>query len=1064
MDRKIKRYIVYVVCMAVLLTAIPLQPVKAESTEPSISLNESTVTAGSYFYSYLSAKDFENISALKLTIRYDADAFSFYSKYAYSLLDGSLTDINASTPGEIHISIMNSDGITGTGNLFRLQFQAKSSTSAGNYSLKISVDEACDTELNSISIGKSNGTVTVKEVAQTVQTISFSGSCSPSKAAYEDSVVYTISNRSGSDLAGGTFTVQYDADKLTFAEVTKGKLLDKANALYDVNDNGKGTLRITFMADQNIYASYGPDLLNIHFTVKQNCNATTTITTTPSNLTKTSLESLKAASFETSLQLEEKKEEEPVTDEMSLVLSEEVSDGVFTIDTILHSEKGMAAGDFIIQYDKNAVKCKNVTKDDSVLDTGSYLVTKEKIDDGEVAFSLVNTKGLTGEYTLLHLEFELIDPNAESTIISINGQDIVGVDGDAIRVKFNSATVEVPTPEPTPTVSPSEAPTPSPSVTPEPTVTPTSSPEVIGPTVKPSEAPTASPTVSAEPSVEPTSSPTVSAGPSVEPTASPTSSPEVIGPTVKPSEAPTASPTVSAGPSVTPEPTITPTSSPEVIGPTVKPSEAPTPSPTVSAEPSVEPTPSPSITPEPTLTPTSSPEVIGPTVKPSEVPTTSPTVSAEPSVEPTSSPEVVGPTVKPSEAPTTSPTIKPSATPTLTPTSSPEVIGPTVKPSEAPTSSPIVSASPSVTPEPTLNPTSSPTSSPTVSAGPSAAPTLKPTSTPKPSPNADKVWFETSNMEENGKISAKLYVNSTHGLAAADFYLTYDKQYLLCKKAEISSEAGKNAQITLNPNIEDGFVRFSYINLSGLNTKCCLVELEFEVISDQKTTTTLTSSIQDAVDTEFNDLTFICNNIDVKINETAQEPSKPTPTPVTSMQPSATPIPTASAIPTVKPSTAPTSSPVVSAEPSESPTASAQPTTSPGNVTPTGTPSDVVNPGESLVPGQTPENNSSYDSEWGTNKSVKINKPVIKKAVNKKRRKLQITLKKMSQISGFQCYYSTKKNFKKKKRITSKKYKFTLKKLSKKRYYIKVRAFRIEQNGVKRFGKWSKIKKVKVKK
>ena len=80
MDRKIKRFIVYVVGMAVLLTAIPLQPVKAESTDPSILLNESTVTAGSYFYSYLSAKDFENISALKLTIRYDADVFEYNSK------------------------------------------------------------------------------------------------------------------------------------------------------------------------------------------------------------------------------------------------------------------------------------------------------------------------------------------------------------------------------------------------------------------------------------------------------------------------------------------------------------------------------------------------------------------------------------------------------------------------------------------------------------------------------------------------------------------------------------------------------------------------------------------------------------------------------------------------------------------------------------------------------------------------------------------------------------------------------------------------------------------------
>lgn len=117
----------------------------------------------------------------------------------------------------------------------------------------------------------------------------------------------------------------------------------------------------------------------------------------------------------------------------------------------------------------------NVTKilDHLISDTGSYLVTKEKIADGEVAFSLVNTKGLTGEYTLLHLEFEMIDPNAESTIISINERDIVGVAGDAIRVKFNSATVEVPTPEPTPTVSPEVSAEPSAA----PTLKPTSIPE-----------------------------------------------------------------------------------------------------------------------------------------------------------------------------------------------------------------------------------------------------------------------------------------------------------------------------------------------------------------------------------------------------------------------------------------------------------------------------------------------------------------------------------------------------------------------------------------------------------
>lgn len=652
MDKIKKRLITYVVCMAVLLTAIPLHTIKAESTTPAILLNDAAVMAGNYFYSYLCAKNFENISALKLTVRYDAEAFEYNTNYTYSLLDGSSYDVNAATPGELHISVMNTEGITGSGSLFELGFRAKSTASAGTYYLKISVDEAYDADLKSISIGKNNGIITVKEATQSVETISFLGNCTPAKVSYGASVNYIISNMSGSNLAGGTFTVQYDADKLAFDKVAKGTLLDKVDALCDVNDNGLGNLRITFISDQNIFDSYGSDLLQISFTVKETGNGTTKIITTPSNLTQTNLESLKAASFETSLQFDEKKEEEVITDEMSLALAEKVSDGVFAIDTILHSEKGIAAGDFVIQYDKQAVKCKSITKNDSVSETGSYLVTKEKIDDGEVAFSLVNINGLIGDYTLLHLEFEVIDSNVESTIISINGQDVVGVTGDELKVKFNPVTVEVPTPVP-----------------------------------------------------------------SITPTATPTEIPE------------TATPTASVSPSAVP--TITPT------------------------------------------------------VTPTEIPgTTKPTASASPSAPPLPTPVT-------------------SITPTIAPTEIPETAAPTATSSITPTASPL----PSVTP--------------------------------------------------------------------------------------VANE-----------------------NISSTNNK----------------------------------------------------------------------------------------------------------------------------------------------------KNVKISKPVIKKVVNIKRKKLRITLKKMSQVNGFQCYYSTKKSFKKKKKMISRKSKFILKKLSKKRYYIKVRAFRIEQNGIRRFGKWSKVKKIKVRK
>ena len=67
----------------------------------------------------------------------------------------------------------------------------------------------------------------------------------------------------------------------------------------------------------------------------------------------------------------------------------------------------------------------------------------------------------------------------------------------------------------------------------------------------------------------------------------------------------------------------------------------------------------------------------------------------------------------------------------------------------------------------------------------------------------------------------------------------------------------------------------------------------------------------------------------------------------------------------------------------------------------------------------------------------------------------------------FFCSYNLdalNKKFKKKKSIQTKKTKYTIKKLKKKKtYYIRVRAYKM--NGKKKvYGKWSTVKKVKIKK
>ena len=97
-------------------------------------------------------------------------------------------------------------------------------------------------------------------------------------------------------------------------------------------------------------------------------------------------------------------------------------------------------------------------------------------------------------------------------------------------------------------------------------------------------------------------------------------------------------------------------------------------------------------------------------------------------------------------------------------------------------------------------------------------------------------------------------------------------------------------------------------------------------------------------------------------------------------------------------------------------------------------------------------------------KVVVPGKPVIKYLRNKKAKKMFVSWKKVKGAKGYQIQYATNKKYRKAKKITTSKTKYTIKKLKKKKtYYVRVRAYAVN-NGKKVYGKWSKVKKVKIKK
>ena len=101
------------------------------------------------------------------------------------------------------------------------------------------------------------------------------------------------------------------------------------------------------------------------------------------------------------------------------------------------------------------------------------------------------------------------------------------------------------------------------------------------------------------------------------------------------------------------------------------------------------------------------------------------------------------------------------------------------------------------------------------------------------------------------------------------------------------------------------------------------------------------------------------------------------------------------------------------------------------------------------------------------NTAKKVTKPAKVKNVRlkvKKKKKMNVSWKKVSGATGYEVKAATNNKFTKgKKKVTVKKNKVTIKNLKpKKKYFVKVRAYKLA-NGRKYFGKWSKVVKKKTK-
>lgn len=120
-------------------------------------------------------------------------------------------------------------------------------------------------------------------------------------------------------------------------------------------------------------------------------------------------------------------------------------------------------------------------------------------------------------------------------------------------------------------------------------------------------------------------------------------------------------------------------------------------------------------------------------------------------------------------------------------------------------------------------------------------------------------------------------------------------------------------------------------------------------------------------------------------------------------------------------------------------------------------PNQTVNPNQTLKPNQTVKPSAAPQKVKAPARVKKL------KVKNKKKKSVTLSWKKVVGAKGYWLQYAINKKFKKKKSKFVKKTKYTVKKLKrKKKYYFRVRAYKLD--GKKKvYGKWSGVKKVKIK-
>ena len=387
---------------------------------PRIYAEDVTVTSGGSFYVTVKAEGLNALSAIDIYLYYSTDDFTLLSSSVKSLFSSETTTQNTSTPGEAYLGMISTGGVSGSGQVWQLQFRANSGAQLGKKDITIAVGDAYDSSLSPVNFSVRSPEVTVNKAQTTQNTVSIYSSSSYSGLTVGKEVTVSFYTNNAYGLSAADFEVEYDRDLLEFKSISfSSRLTSAQNAMFSTFSDVPGYVKTSYASTSSVTGSMYP-MVSVTFKVLANVDATTDVMMKLSSVYDASGQPLGGSNSTAKLYLEET-EVAPVLPKI-LIQDYKAIDGGFELAIVAPGESGIAAADLLIGFNSSVVECVSAQGRTQ----GCLVIANPDNENGTVKLSFIKEDGISEDTEIAYLRFMYVGDGVPS--ITISGKNAYNAD------------------------------------------------------------------------------------------------------------------------------------------------------------------------------------------------------------------------------------------------------------------------------------------------------------------------------------------------------------------------------------------------------------------------------------------------------------------------------------------------------------------------------------------------------------------------------------------------------------------------------------------------------------